>query len=341
MSTEWVRPGSAAHAAGLAAKAKAAGGKAASAGAGGPAQKAVKYLGVSEPVSVAPPGPADEKRTAELMTFLEQNKRFESRADKQHRETVLTTLGAMLSAWVKNVSLALDPPIVDPASHRAHLFSFGSYRLGVNARDADIDTVCIVPAHIDMRRDFFGLSEEGSEEPDETGNVWRNSDKPECILQDAVENHPMTENLVAVVGAFTPILTFDFNGVEIDIACGIVAHKTLPAVRTTATAPHPTDLPPYRPSSQRAVPLVLSTVVESSPSPPHWRSASPPLLVRPSFISALLSPSLAFSAVSAALGLTCPICHCRPCPPSKTSTWWVRLRRPSDLSTVPELLTQS
>ena len=73
----------------------------------------VKYLGVSDVISVAAPAPLDEKRTAEMMTFLEQNKRFESRADKQHRETVLATLGSILATWVKNVSLALDPPIVD------------------------------------------------------------------------------------------------------------------------------------------------------------------------------------------------------------------------------------
>lgn len=195
----------------------------------------VKYFGVSDVISVAPPGPADEKRTAELMTFLEQNKRFESRADKQHRETVLATLGGILTTWVRNVSLALDPPIVDPASHRAHLFSFGSYRLGVNARDADIDTVCVLPAHIDHLRDFFGLSAEGSDEPPETGNVWRNSDRLDCILQETIERHPQTQNLVAVSGAYTPILTFDFMGVEIDVACGVVAHKTLPAVRCPPT----------------------------------------------------------------------------------------------------------
>lgn len=41
---------------------------------------------------------------------------------------------------------------MDPEAHRAHLFSFGSFRLSVNARDADIDTVCIVPNHIEVRR---------------------------------------------------------------------------------------------------------------------------------------------------------------------------------------------
>eukprot|EP01043_Picozoa_sp_COSAG02_P030263 COSAG02_NODE_1924_length_10351_cov_4.487320_7_plen_374_part_00 len=226
----------------------------------GVAGEKVKYFGVSDVISVAPPGPADEKRTAELMTFLEQNKRFESRADKQHRETVLATLGGILTTWVRNVSLALDPPIVDPASHRAHLFSFGSYRLGVNARDADIDTVCVLPAHIDHLRDFFGLSAEGSDEPSETGNQWRNSDQLGCILQETIEKHPQTENLVAVSSAYTPILTFDFMGVEIDVACGVVAHKTLPAVRS----------PPRRATPSRRLGPAARPLRVGNPAPsPH------------------------------------------------------------------------
>jgi poly(A) polymerase len=202
--------------------------------AGGAAEPPVRYLGVSEPVSIDGPTPADLKRTAELETFLEQHNRFENRADKQHRETVLATLSKILCAWVKTVSLALDPPLSDPGCHRAHLFSFGSYRLGVNAHDADIDTVCVLPSHIDAFRDFFGL--EAADAPD-TGNKWRTEDRPDCILQEIFERDPRVTDLVAVSGAFTPILTFLFNGVEIDIACGIVAQRTLPEVLLLSLPP--------------------------------------------------------------------------------------------------------
>eukprot|EP01052_Picozoa_sp_SAG31_P015938 SAG31_NODE_1038_length_10218_cov_16.418223_12_plen_150_part_00 len=108
---------------------------------------------------------------------------------------------------MRNVSLNLEHPITDPDAHRAHLFAFGSYALGVNARDADIDTVCIVPAHIEGYRDFFGmrtptqyaptfatldggmilrlwLGPAGKEDPAKpgTGEVWLDSGKPECAL---------------------------------------------------------------------------------------------------------------------------------------------------------------
>ena len=200
----------------------------------------VKYLGVTEPVSTAAPTPADEKRTAELETFLQQAGRYESRSDKAHRETVLATLSGILNTWVRNVSLSLEPPLTDPGCHRAHVFSFGSYRLGVNASDADIDTAVVVPQHIDTTRDFFGL--EPPDSPD-TGNQWRNDDNTDCILQEVLLRDPRVTDLVAVSGAFTPIITFLFNGVEIDIACGIVAFTTLPQVHRRRYRRPPSMLP--------------------------------------------------------------------------------------------------
>ena len=162
----------------------------------------IKYLGVTEPVSVAAPSHIDQKRTAELETFLEQRNRFETLADKQHRETVLATLSGILNLWVKNVSLNMDPPVTDPAAHRAHLFSFGSYRLGVNARDADIDTVAVLPVHIDSTRDFFG--EEPPETPD-SGNKWHNEDKKQCVLQEVLLRDPRVSDLVTVSSGDFPV----------------------------------------------------------------------------------------------------------------------------------------
>ena len=63
-----------------------------------PKQPGVKYLGISPPISITKPSPADTKQTAELDNFLQENHRYESHAGKQHRELVLTTLNQILTA---------------------------------------------------------------------------------------------------------------------------------------------------------------------------------------------------------------------------------------------------
>ena len=37
----------------------------------------------------------------------------------------------------------------------AKLYTFGSYRLKVDTRDGDIDTICVVPNFIDRETHFF------------------------------------------------------------------------------------------------------------------------------------------------------------------------------------------
>lgn len=60
----------------------------------------------------------------------------------------------MVKAFVYRVGLKKNLPesIANEAGGR--IFTFGSYRLGVHGAGADIDTLCVVPVHVD-REDFF------------------------------------------------------------------------------------------------------------------------------------------------------------------------------------------
>ena len=61
----------------------------------------------------------------------------------------------------------LPQTVIDSAGGK--LYTFGSYRLGVCAKGADIDTLCVVPRHVD-RNDFntvfFNMLKECSEVTD-------------------------------------------------------------------------------------------------------------------------------------------------------------------------------
>lgn len=79
----------------------------------------------------------------------------------------------------------------------------GSYRLGVNEPGADIDTICVAPRHI-TREDFF------------------------TSLKDIFLKHPKVSNLVSIEGAIVPIITFDYEEINIDLQIAILPRNTIP-----------------------------------------------------------------------------------------------------------------
>jgi poly(A) polymerase len=92
------------------------------------------------------------------------------------------------------------------------LFTSGSYRLGVHKPDADIDTVLVVP-NVCTKADFFGtLPTMDESNPDHQQNQ-RGADS----LAERVRRHPDVTNFVPLDGAAVPLLTFDWEGVNIDL----------------------------------------------------------------------------------------------------------------------------
>lgn len=78
------------------------------------------------------------------------------------------------------------------------IFTFGSYRLGVHGPGSDIDTLCVVPKHV-QREDFF------------------------TIFEDMLRKREETSEVASVPEAFVPVIKTKFLGISIDFLFGRLA----------------------------------------------------------------------------------------------------------------------
>ncbi|KAI9217500.1 Poly(A) polymerase central domain-containing protein [Blastocladiella britannica] len=114
--------------------------------------------------------------------------------DSAVRENVLGRLFVLVKRFVKQVAIRKGLPDDLADEIGGAMFSFGSFRLGVHGPGSDIDTLCVVPRQI-YREDFFA----------------------EMIPMLRAEEG-VTE-LAAVPDAFVPVITFEMDGVPIDLLC--------------------------------------------------------------------------------------------------------------------------
>lgn len=85
--------------------------------------------------------------------------------------------------------------------------TFGSYRLGVHGRGADIDTLCVAPRHVD-RGHFFGSDD--------------------ICFEKRLREHPLVSDLHPVPDAFVPVIKLKFAGIEMDMLFARMAEKAIP-----------------------------------------------------------------------------------------------------------------
>lgn len=102
--------------------------------------------------------------------------------------------------------------------HGARIYTFGSYRIGVHGPNSDIDTVCIVPIHINRDRDFFGL-------PDPSTQCMP---PKETVLVHILGERPEVTNVLPVANAYVPVIAMKFDGVDIDLTCAPLQMSTIP-----------------------------------------------------------------------------------------------------------------
>jgi poly(A) polymerase len=128
------------------------------------------YLGVTPPISLNASTPEELKRTEELVQVLRDHNLFESDEEGQLRETVLGKLDKMVKQFVYQISLQRGLPDAIARDAGGKIFTFGSFRLGVHNPGSDIDTLCVVPRHV-QREDFFELMHQMLVEREEATDI--------------------------------------------------------------------------------------------------------------------------------------------------------------------------
>lgn len=161
------------------------------------------YLGVSQPMSEREPDEIELKRTDQLEGCLRSFNLFETDEEMLLRCKVLNDVNKLSQKWTKELSLEKRLPAEFANSCQAKIFTFGSYRLGVHNRGADIDTLLVAPKHVE-RDDFFDT------------------------FQTALSKMEGVEYVRAVRNAFVPVLKTKICGIELDILFSTLALRSIP-----------------------------------------------------------------------------------------------------------------
>ncbi|XP_075722274.1 poly(A) polymerase hiiragi isoform X2 [Rhipicephalus microplus] len=162
-----------------------------------------KTLGMTSAISTAPPKPSDLQRTEELEETLRQFGLFESEEELAHRMDVLSKINQLVKKWIYEVSVKKNMPSSVAENVGGKIYTFGSYRLGVHTKGADIDTLCVAPRHIE-RSDFF------------------------TSFVELLRQQEEVKDLRAVEEAFVPVIKMTFDGIELDMLFARLALKDIP-----------------------------------------------------------------------------------------------------------------
>uniref|UniRef100_A0A2K6CMI8 polynucleotide adenylyltransferase n=1 Tax=Macaca nemestrina TaxID=9545 RepID=A0A2K6CMI8_MACNE len=149
-----------------------------------------KHYGITSPISLACPKEIDHIYTQKLIDAMKPFGVFEDEEELNHRLVVLGKLNNLVKEWISDVSESKNLPPSVVATVGGKIFTFGSYRLGVHTKGADIDALCVAPRHVE-RSDFFQSFFE------------------KLKHQDGIRN------LRAVEDAFVPVIKFEFDGIEV------------------------------------------------------------------------------------------------------------------------------
>ncbi|XP_075719112.1 poly(A) polymerase gamma [Rhinoderma darwinii] len=162
-----------------------------------------KNYGITSPISWAGPKDIDHLYTQKLTDAMRPFGVFEDDAELRHRMFVLGKLNNFVKEWIIEIGECKSLPSTTISAAGGKVFTFGSYRLGVHTKGADIDSLCVAPRHVE-RSDFFQSFVE------------------KLKLQDGIRN------VRAVEDAFVPVIKFEFLNIEIDLVFARLPLQCIP-----------------------------------------------------------------------------------------------------------------
>jgi len=156
--------------------------------------------GMTSAISDALPTDIDIQLTKSLDDALSREKVITTDDDLSQRLEVLSMLNNLAKEWIREVSMERNLPEITAENVGGLVCTFGSYRLGVYHKGADIDAIVIVPRHI-TRTDYF------------------------ATFYNKLKENPSINNVRAVEEAFVPVIKMIIQGIEIDMLFARLALK--------------------------------------------------------------------------------------------------------------------
>uniref|UniRef100_A0A4W3GQF5 polynucleotide adenylyltransferase n=1 Tax=Callorhinchus milii TaxID=7868 RepID=A0A4W3GQF5_CALMI len=166
-------------------------------------QQSLKHYGITSPISLAYPKEIDDIFTQKLIEALKPFGVFEEEEELNHRLVVLAKLNNLVKEWIAEISETKNLPPSVIANVGGKIFTFGSYRLGVHTKGADIDALCVAPRHVE-RSDFFQS------------------------FFEKLKQQEGIKDLRAVEDAYVPVIKFEYDNIEIDLVFARLALQTIP-----------------------------------------------------------------------------------------------------------------
>uniref|UniRef100_T1IT92 Poly(A) polymerase n=1 Tax=Strigamia maritima TaxID=126957 RepID=T1IT92_STRMM len=154
-------------------------------------------LEMSSAICLSQPKRIDIERSKKLENHLKQQGIFETETESKHRREVVRKLNKLFKNWIINIRKIPNDKI------GGKVCPFGSYRLGVHTKGADIDALCVAPMRID-RTDFF------------------------TSFFQLLSQQPEVSQLRSIEESFVPLIKMDFDGIEVDLLFAKLNLEQLP-----------------------------------------------------------------------------------------------------------------